>query len=290
MPADLDVSQRAVWPLVVSRFAVRVIQRESLPTTDWIESRAELLKRFTHPSLERSGWPGLRWALLVDPELVDHARAALADVLATSRNVVPIIVRALGEPYARTGHPDDIAALDLRAARVASIRLDTDDALLPGVVERIVTAAERSLVGTLIDPYSGYQYDLSTGTLFTNARGGQGPFLALVNARDGNVIDAAEEHPRARVGRTIVHLHGRSWIQVVHGANLMNVRNSRPLRARVIAPWDHRHGGGWRRKLALASFGSRVSSTETSRILRDCGIEPESGRFSDGVGRGSVVR
>jgi hypothetical protein len=272
--AQPDPRSSSVTPLVVSRFAVRIAQHPALPDDEWMRQRAELLCRFTLPSLERSGWPGLRWALLVAPETLESARRALEPALALCRNTQPVIVRVEGEPYARTAIAQDLAELRLTTDRVASIRLDTDDALLPGTVERVVRVAEVATTQTLIDLYSGYQYEAASGRLRTHAKGMQGPFLAVVNDRRANPIDAAEFHPRARNNREVSFVHGPSFIQVVHRANVINTIERRSLRSRVLSPLTHLEGGGIRRAWVLASSNRDVRPPTARQVLHSCGIDP----------------
>ena len=271
--AQPDQRSSTVTPLVVSRFAVRIAQHQALPDHEWMRHRAELLCRFTLPSLEHSGWPGLRWALLVDPETLESARRALEPALALCWHTQPVIVRVEGEPYSWTPIAQDLEELRLTTDRVASIRLDTDDALLPGTVERVVRVAEVATPQTLIDLYSGYQYDAQSGRLRTHAKGMQGPFLALVNDRCANPIDAAEFHPKARNDREVRFVHGPSFIQVLHHANVTNTMRRRSLRSRVLSPLAHREGGGIRRAWVLASSNLDVRPPRAAQVLHSCGID-----------------
>jgi hypothetical protein len=264
-------------PLVVSRFAVRIAQQAARPDDDWMRYRAALLRRFTLPSLERSGWAGLRWALLVDPELYEPARHVLEPALEQCRNTRPILVRVEGEPFSRTAVPEDLARLGLTTDRVVSLRLDTDDVLLPGTVARVVKIAGSVSGPAMIDLYSGYQYDARSGRMRTHAKGMQGPFVAVVNDRRANPIDAAEFHPTARHGREVRFAHGRSFIQVVHGGNVYNSIKRRPFRSRVLSPLRHnRDGGGVRRAWTLAVANREVGPSKAAAVLQSCGIDPGS--------------
>jgi hypothetical protein len=269
--AQTLTSQSGITPLVVSRFAVRIAERDGLPDEKWIRRRAALLGRFTLPSLEHSGWSGLRWALLVDPGTFEPAWRALAPVLDRCRYTQPAIVRVEGEPGARTAISDDLEPLGLTADRILSIRLDTDDALLPGVIGRITAVAASAPPRTLVDLYSGYQYDTGTGLMRTDVRGSQGPFLAVVNDRRDNPLDAPELHGAARHDRDVRHLHGRSWIQVIHDGNVINTIHERSLRTRIASLLVHRNGGP-RRPWTVASPNRDVSRPRARRVLASCGI------------------
>jgi hypothetical protein len=189
-----------------------------------------------------------------------------------------VILRVEGEPFRRTAHPPDLEQLNLTTDRVVSIRLDTDDVLLPGTVERVVKLAESSTTQTVIDLYSGYQYDAHTGRMTTHTKGMQGPFLAVVNDRRANPIDAAEFHPTAREGRDVRFLPGRSFIQVVHGRNVFNTMKPRSFRSRVLSPLTHREGGGMRRAWALAFSNREVRPRTAGQVLHSCGIDPTAER------------
>jgi hypothetical protein len=264
----------AATPLVVSRFAVRITQRETVPDDEWIRQRATMLGWFTLPSLERSGVPGLRWALLVAPETYDAACEALLPVLARCRNTHPVIVRVEGEPGARTAIAPDLEPLRLTTDRVVTIRLDTDDALLPGTVPRLVRLTESAAPDTLVDLYCGYQYDTRSGQLRLHAQGRQGPFLALVNDRAANPIEAPEFHVGAREDRAVRYLHGESYIQVIHDGNVINTMQDRSVRSRVASLAVHREGGG-RRAWTIAASNRDVRPTKARRVLESCGIDGE---------------
>ena len=270
--APLPVGSPSVTPLVVSRFAVRIPQRDTVPDDDWIRQRADLLCRFTLPSLERSGVPALRWALLVAPETFEPACRALQPVLARCRNTRPEVVRVVGEPGSRVAIAPDLERLDLSTERVVSIRLDTDDALLPGTILRIVRVAEGATTNTLVDLYSGYQYDTRSGLLRSHAQGRQGPFLALVNDREANPIDAPELHVGARKDRIVHHLHGGSYIQVIHDGNVINTMQRRSPRSRGASLLVHREGGA-RRAWTIASSNRDVRPPRARRVLESCGID-----------------
>jgi hypothetical protein len=274
-PPVADVVSATVTPLVVSRFAVRIAQAASLPDEAWMRQRTDLLRRFTLPSLERAGWPGLRWALLVDPDTAGSTHALLDPMLADCKNVRPAIVRVDPDRSPRTAMAEDLDGLCLTTERVASIRLDTDDVLLPGAVEQAVRIAECSASGTLIDLYYGYQYDVRSGRLRTHAKGMQGPFLALVNDRASNPIDAAEFHTTARTGRNVRYAHGPTFVQVIHATNVVNSLQHRRARSRVMSPVAHwTEGGGVRRAWVLATSNRDVPAIKATRILRSCGIDP----------------
>src|SRR5205814_59402 len=109
-----------------------------------------------------------------------------------SSAVKPVVVVVEGEPGRRRAVVPTLESLDTGTDRVVSIRLDSDDILLPGVVEKVARAASLLPVGSIIDLYEGYQYDVTTRRMTTFARGVQGPFLGIVHGTGDDMLDAGE--------------------------------------------------------------------------------------------------
>ena len=250
-------------PVVVSRFAVRIRQRSALPDETWMRDRARLFARFTLPSLEKQGIDGLVVLLLVDPSLRQAAEETLGQ-LETDRvrlHVTPVT----GEPGHRLA--TEPAALPVpRSRRVLSVRLDSDDMLLPGILLPLVGLAERVDAGGLFDLFRGYRVDADKPEARHAGEVGQGPFLAIVN-RPADVLDVGEFHPQAREGRTVYHVDEPAWVQVIHQHNVMNEMCD-------AATWGDKARAALRgRSLVAFRFGRRLSEPELHSLLHRTGLE-----------------
>lgn len=263
-----------ISPLIVTRFAVRISQVGEEPSFDWVRHRASLLRQITYPPLTRTGLDRIPWALLVSPHQEDTVAQELDSIVSSHIGGLDArIVTVIGSPGKRQATQNLFELFEINAPRVLSIRLDSDDVLMPHALPNLLKVAARERTETLFDMYAGYQLVLETKEMVTNARGVQGPFLAVLHGRNCNPLHGIEFHGPARHGRPVVFVHGRNWIQVIHEANVQNRLRQHSWRGRLLAPIAHWHGGGLRRKLALAAWGRQVPVVTAENIMRTCGIE-----------------
>lgn len=253
--------------VVVTRLAVRRRRDAEAPSEAWIRDRVALLRRVGWPALQRAG-AGVAWVLVVDPDRRDLVRGLLADLslhdgsvhLAEGSGLAPTTG---GLRLDTEVHP----GLD----SFVTLRLDNDDALLPGAIAAVVGAARGATDGTLIDLPRGYQLDLASGRLVEAAEPAwrQGPFLALVHHQRSTMFDTGGPHAAAREGRSVHRVATPSWVQTIHDTNASN-------RLRSVST----AGRAWRAARSLPRGGARhawidgrpVAAADAARILASAGI------------------
>lgn len=211
-----------VAPIVVTRLAVRRRGADAPPTEDWVRARVDLLRRLGWPALRRAG-TGVAWVLVVDPD----RRALAADLLDGVELPDGSVHLAEGvgfAPVTAEMRPDGPIRPDRDA--FVTLRMDSDDALLPGAIDAVVEAADGAAHGTLIDLPRGYQLDLDRRELIEveYRRWRQGPFLAIVHHGRSTMLDTGGEHTGARSGREVRRVEVPAWIQGIHGHNVSNDR------------------------------------------------------------------
>ena len=218
-------------PIVLTRLAIRATGAVAAPDEAWVRERVALLRRLGWPALQRAG-RGIAWVLVVDPE----RRALVEDLLGDLELPDGSVHLAVGEGFIPTTAALEVAGVVHPGRdRFVTVRMDSDDALLPGAIDAVVAVAAPAPAGALVDLPRGYQLDLEQGDLIEveYRRWRQGPFLALVHHDRATMLDTGGEHPRAREGRAVVRVDAPAWIQGVHGANVSNERHelTAPVRA-----------------------------------------------------------
>jgi hypothetical protein len=218
-------------PIVVTRLAVRHAGSHAPPPEAWVRERVALLRRLGWPAMRRAGH-GIAWVLVVDAELRDLVADLIGplDLPGGSIHLAEGVGFVPGTSDLRLDEP-----VHPTSDRFVTLRLDSDDALLPGSIDAVLAAADGAVDGTLIDLPRGYQLDLERGELIeiSYRRWRQGPFLALVHHDRSTMLDTGGEHTRARQGRAVLHVTTPAWIQGLHGANVSNGRvgTAMPVRA-----------------------------------------------------------
>ncbi len=215
--------------IVKTRFSLR--WRGALPSREWLESRFEMLKRITLPSLQAQTLPEFDWAILTDPELERDVAGLFRDVATPGRaSIVPV---GSTEP---TVSEEATESLRRGRDRFLVVRLDSDDALAPDALERIV-AASRTLGDDegLINLPSGVVLDWETGRAWKRRfrERYQGPFYALTHSNRDRVLFSGGDHRQAREGRRIAVVPDVSWLQTVHPGNIDNRLPGRTVGERV---------------------------------------------------------
>ena len=215
-------------PVVVTRFSIRGFGRET-PSEEWIRSRFALLKRIGAPGLVNTSHDVI-WCLLADPATVELVEALVARHLNYRGFTTMVVLADGGEVNSGIGITP-LEDLPIDEDGSITFRIDSDDGLLPGTVDRVVSRLANAPFGTLINLPDGYQLGLERNQLrrLSIPLTRQGPFLVLRRTRD-DVFDVGGDHRDARTDRPVLHLRGRSWIQTVHGDNVLNAQVSPSLR------------------------------------------------------------
>lgn len=200
---------------------------KDFPSARWLTERSKILARVTVPAMERVTVP-FTWVWRVCDERREQAEK-LRDKLFPQ--AVVLDDRCLTAPEVA---PD--------ADRFLTVRLDSDDALLPAALDEI--AGRNIPPGSIVNWAAGWEWNLNTGEVAAKEwpRRVQGPFLGLTHEGRDEMLQAGVPHTYAREGRRVVTVGGRNWVQTLHGRNQLSRWQGREVcsaeRARrVLAPF-----------------------------------------------------
>jgi hypothetical protein len=206
---------------VLTRFNLRFAEDSELHLdVRWLFERLTLLEQYTAASLDAQGCEMFTWAVLVD-----------------SASPGWIVDRIAALPRAQIVYVNGVSTAEsIRAALERSgwrggltTRLDSDDMLLAGTLQRVRTAAQVRGDGVYSCP-TGYQ--LKSGRIYWRPYL-QNPFISL-RASDGSMV-LDFEHWDLR-GRRVSFLGlTPGWVQVLHGGNVANDVRGVRLRGRAAA-------------------------------------------------------
>lgn len=254
-------------PIVLTRLAVRARGATAPPDEAWVRDRVALLRRLAWPALRRAG-TGLAWVLVVDAD----RRELVADLTGDLDLPGGSVHLAVGEGFSPTTSDLELdSTVHAGADAFVTIRLDSDDALLPGSVDAVLRAADGADDGTLIDLAHGYQLDLDRGELIevVYRPWRQGPFLALVHRGRSAMLDTGGPHTSARDGRALRRVGVPAWLQGIHGANVSNDRRARSPRVRAARAVRRLPRGD---AAAVWRDGRVVGATDAASILAAAGL------------------
>lgn len=217
------ITRVAVGRQVMAPEARRIEGRlADVPSEEWVAQRAVLLERVTAAALRRVTVP-FTWVWRAVPERQEQIREIASQVF-------PDAV-VLGDEES-----SDAVAPD--AESFLTVRVDSDDALLPEAIEGV--AGREFPPDTVVDWRRGWKLDWHAGCVAPHewpART-QGPFFALAHGGRERMLYTGARHNDARRGRHVTSITDRSWIQVIHGGNAMNRwRQAEPLsevEARIV--------------------------------------------------------
>lgn len=217
--------------VVTTRLGFKFSTRPLLSAEE-LSRRIELASTITRRSLAVAGVP-LVWAIQTDPAFGDELREMV-------RNGT----LALGGPSTTVVVPRVASELDLDAVgalvapdqRLLSVRIDSDDAFLPGVVRSLLRVARTAPAGALVDMPRGFLVDLSSGLVQHKTYLEQGPFYGVVT--DGRApLAAIGGHTKARVGQPSRVLWTRCWVQTINGSNDSSRMSPRRTIERARSMW-----------------------------------------------------
>lgn len=177
------------------------------PSEEWLAERAKIMERVTVPAMQRVQAP-FTWVWRSAPERREQVEEIAArlypDAVITDDRCLTC----------------DAAAPD--AERFLTVRLDSDDALLPKTLD---AAAEVELPpDSLLNWWRGWRLNWSTGqvmTAFWKLRV-QGPFMGLTHESRDTMLASGIPHTYAREGRSVVSVEERSWVQTIHDRNQLS--------------------------------------------------------------------
>lgn len=185
----------------------------------WLDTRVELLERWCMPSIRSQSELDFTWLLLLDQatpaHIVERVRKVCAEV---SRSVVHLSSAASAAACTVEAIASEAEGLDV----VVTSRLDSDDAIGRQFVEDVQTRVGRP------GPYyirmtRGLVLDGTTGEtralLFEKS-----PFLSLVEPVTTPIRSVYwKSHTEIPAESEIIEVdRNPSWLQVVHGGNVLN--------------------------------------------------------------------
>lgn len=178
------------------------------PSEQWLRERSKILAEVTVPAMRKVTVP-FTWVWRTCPERCEQVEE-LRDELFPAAIVTDDVCLT-----------DDAVAPD--AERFLTVRLDSDDALLPDALDE---AAGLDLApSTLVNWWRGWRLRWETGEIgpwFWKLRV-QGPFMGLTHESREQMLQAGVPHTYAREGRKHIHsIKRRSWLQTIHGRNQLS--------------------------------------------------------------------
>lgn len=207
IPKDTSSRKHSKDPAGHERRAGRRM-RERRFNGEWMEQRLDLMRRYTAPSVKAQTDNRFDWFVFVQ---AGTPQSAIKRIEAMGAQVI-------------VATKDDVqAAQDLirkHRGMVASVNLDTDDALAPNFVEEFLAHAPKEagktmafLRGMVIRQITGKElYSIST-------RSDSNPFQGLVE--DAKKAETIFSRNHKKVDK-LVDLKQPMWLQVVHGDNIDN--------------------------------------------------------------------
>lgn len=190
---------------------------ESYPSAEYVADRAQVLEGISAAALSKVTVP-FDWVWLCCPERLEQ-------VVEVSDRVMPKVT-----VVEQGGMAPDTLAPD--SERFVTIRLDSDDALIPAAVDRLL---EMDLEpNTLVNWWQGYQLNWNTGEVANKEwpLRLQGPFLAVTHESRNDMLNFGGPHTFAREGRKVLNVEGRQWVQTIHDRNQLS--KWRPLSDDVL--------------------------------------------------------
>lgn len=221
--------------LIETRFSVWLRLSEAAFSSEWLQGRVELWRRFCLPSIAAQTATDFTWMVFcdesTDPQVLEALRSCESqlpalEVMMTAADRTPVdLVRA-------RVHPDTDVLI--------TTWLDSDDALAGSYVESVQAYAEpfaQSDFETLVVNFPrGYRLDVATGELYEDR---------MVNSPFPSLLERPGDGPVQTVlGTSHVMLsHGnptqqdeslQAWLIAVHGGNLINDIDPRNLAAGFV--------------------------------------------------------
>lgn len=201
------------------------IQHKGL-SADWLDYRLGLF-RTTLMSVQAQTRRPDAWLIFIDSETPAQQHEALAETLGEAGELV-LIEGPLTDARVAV---EVRARLNSNVQRLATSRLDSDDAISASYIERI----QRCIDGRdgFINARRGYQL---VGRRLLQRWDRSSPFLTLVETVTPSVqvrTVFSVEHHLAGKAQSTRQLTDACWLQIIHDGNLLNVAEGFPAFRRV---------------------------------------------------------
>lgn len=225
----------AIAHFIVTRFNMRAApdSRPAAISPAWLRGRMELFDRFCWPTVSTQTRRDFRWLVLCDSETPQTIRDELDSRRKAWPGFEPVYQPPIGGERARKAV---LERLPSRPGLLITTRLDSDDGLRRDYVQRV-----RELVDAHADIDEPVVLDFPDGYVWHRDRiyvdrQRHSPFSTLiepVGARSDypiRTIYSGSHLDVDQLGRVLT-VPGPSWVQVVHGSNLDNIKRGirRPM-------------------------------------------------------------
>ncbi len=215
--------------IILTRFNVRVdaAWATAAQDTEWLEHRFGLFEQFCLPSILSQSVRDFDWAIFFDSDTPDPYRAR-AEALSEHDRVHPIFIDRFDPAVWK---PPLWRFVD-GSRRLITTRLDNDDALARTYVERAQQALKNE---TLAFVNFNIGCTWRQGRLY-RATHRSNAFVSMVEPTPDRVEEIqtawAVQHMEIRQFAPVIGLGDPpGWLQVIHGANVLNRVRGRRLRA-----------------------------------------------------------
>ncbi|WP_181183516.1 MULTISPECIES: glycosyltransferase [unclassified Mesorhizobium] len=200
----------------------------------WLVERLALFDNYCAPSLENQSMKDFTVLVAFDADTHENYMRMVCDCVA-GIDVRPVLVRP-GEIH--NARFNALVQADTDADFVCVVRLDSDDALAPGFMERVDHYARREIAKGAVDEQplyiafpQGQNFDVATGR-YTQHDFVASAFGALVEKRSPVMKGVYSDHHQkmsARYNTVVATAHGALWCIVVHDNNAANSLRGKPI-------------------------------------------------------------
>lgn len=219
---------------VLTRFNVRLAIYGHESADAWLRGRMDLFERYCLPSFVGQTRTDFRWLLFCDSE----SPAWLRDRLEALAGKVFEPVYVDGVFDAARASLEVRRRLDPATRHLVTTRVDNDDAVARDFVETIQQQFEAQQL-EFVNLVNGSQ--LAEGHTYLRPYT-QNPFISLIEriepGRDPRTVFVDRHYQLAQIGpvRNVRTSHP-TWLQVVHGGNVLNEVVGLRVRTGAVAPW-----------------------------------------------------
>jgi len=212
---------------VITRFNMRATAdtRPGAISEQWLRGRLELFDRFCWPTVSTQSRRDFRWLVLCDSETPEAIRRELDSRRNDWPGFEPVYQPPIGGDRARKAVLERLPELP---GLLITTRLDSDDGLRRDYVQRVRELVDAHDIDepVVLDFPEGYVWHRDR--IYAD-RQRHPPFCTLVEPVRGRAdypvrtIYSGSHTEVHKLGRVLT-MPGASWVQVVHGTNLDNIK------------------------------------------------------------------
>lgn len=204
--------------LILTRFNLRTAYGGSAaPDEHWLSRRFELFDKVCYPSVRGQSRQNFKWLIFFDAETPDAFKRKISEYATWDRFIVC---------YARSFEDIEITDvvsphIDAHADYLITTRLDNDDAISVDFIEN-VQSCFHGQQGEFVNFCNGYI--LCKDKLYA-AKQYANPFVSMIEStKSFQTVWCAKHSNLPQKGKVINIETEPTWVQVVHGGNVINRR------------------------------------------------------------------